>query len=149
MPGSYACSASLTSALKAGDVRAVLLSQRPIRKLFSKAQRAFYKTHAPVGIALDDLSILGPIFVLKLKTVPDGFARTTAAEVWLFPDATMTLELSSRTVPSQVFQVAAEARAYLAKRGITSTGDQETKTRRALRVYSKRLLDEQRLAVQG
>ena len=69
--------------------------------------------------------------------------------MWLFPDATMTLELSSRTVPSEVFQVAAEARAYLAKRGIASTGDQETKTKRALRVYSKRLLDEQRLAVQA
>jgi hypothetical protein len=149
MPGSYACSASLSASLKPGDVRAVLRGERSIRKLFSKAQRAFFEAHAPAGIALDDLSILGPIFVLKLKGVPDGFLRATAAEVWLFPDATMTLELSSRTVPSQVFQVAAEARAFLAKRGITSTGDQETKTKRALRVYSKRLLDEQRLAAQA
>jgi hypothetical protein len=149
MPGSYACSASLSATLKPGDVTAVMRGKRPIRKLFSKAQRAFYAAHAPAGVALDDLSILGPIFVLKLKGVPNGFERATAAEVWLFPDATMTLELSSRTVPSEVFQVAAEALAFLAKRGISSTGDQETKTKRALRVYSKRLLDEQRLAVHG
>ena len=48
--------------------------ERPIRKLFSKAQRAFYEAHAPAGIALDDLSILGPIFVLKIKWTPERFA---------------------------------------------------------------------------
>jgi hypothetical protein len=34
---------------------------RPIRKLFSKEQRAFYEAHAPDGIELDSLSTLGPI----------------------------------------------------------------------------------------
>ena len=60
MPGAYVCSASLTAALKPGDTREVIKGERPIRKLFSKAQRAFYEAHAPAGLALDDLSILGP-----------------------------------------------------------------------------------------
>jgi hypothetical protein len=46
-----------------------------IRKLFTKEQRAFYKVHAPDGLSLDDLTLLGPIFVLKLNTRPEGIGR--------------------------------------------------------------------------
>jgi hypothetical protein len=61
----------------------------------------------------------------------------------------MTLELSTKTLPAQAFQVAAEARAFLAGRGVQSTGAQETKTRRALLIFSKRLKAEQASAGQG
>jgi hypothetical protein len=44
------------------------------RVQFSKAQRAFYAEHAP-EVALDDLTVLGPIFVLKLKFAPRGYDR--------------------------------------------------------------------------
>ena len=143
MPGSYVCSASLTAALKQGDTREVIKGERPIRKLFSKAQRAFYEDHAPAGLALDDLSILGPIFVLKLKWAPERFARPLVAEAWLYPDSSLMLELSTKTLPSQTFQVAAETRAFLASHGISATGGQDTKTRRALQVFSKRLAESQ------
>jgi hypothetical protein len=36
----------------------------PLRKLFSKEQRSFFADHAPEGVELDDLRILGPVFVL-------------------------------------------------------------------------------------
>ena len=42
----------------------------PLRKLFSKEQRQLFAAHAPEGIGLDDLTVLGPIFVLKLRFVP-------------------------------------------------------------------------------
>ena len=42
----------------------------PDSKLFTKEQRAFYTDHAPEGLELDDLSMLGPINVLKLKFTP-------------------------------------------------------------------------------
>lgn len=143
MPGSWVCSGALTSGLKNGDVWDAMRGDRPIRKLFSKAQRAFYEAHAPAGIALDDLSILGPIFVLKLKWTPERFARKMVAEAWLYPDQSMILELSTKALPSQAFQVAAEARAYLGAHGITASSGQETKTRRALRTFSQRLQAEQ------
>jgi hypothetical protein len=149
MPGAFVCSGSLTSSLKMGDVWQTLHDQRPIRKLFSKQQRAFFETHAPNGIALDDLSILGPIFVLKLKGVPERFGRPMVAEAWLLPDSSMTLELSTKALPSQAFQAAAEARAFLASHGITSTSGQETKTKRALRIFSKRLNADQRPAAEA
>ena len=75
LPGGFVCSGSMKAALATGSVRAVMLGDQPIRKLFSKEQRRFYKAHAPDGLELDDLSVLGPIFVLKLKFTPEGFSR--------------------------------------------------------------------------
>jgi hypothetical protein len=37
-------------------IREAASGDRPIRKLFSKEQRAFYEAHAPDGIELDTLS---------------------------------------------------------------------------------------------
>ena len=65
------CSASMKHTLAPDVVRSTILEGKPIRKLFSKEQRAFYAAHAPEGIELDDLSVLGPIFVLKVKTYPE------------------------------------------------------------------------------
>ena len=108
MPGAYVCSGSLSAALGRDDVRPVVGNPRPVRKLFSKAQRAYYEAHAPAGIALDDLSILGPIFVLKTKFTPERFGRPMVAEFWLYPDSTAMLELSTKCLPSQAFQTAAK-----------------------------------------
>ena len=72
---------------------------QPLRKLFSKEQRAFFTEHAPEGIELDDLSLLGPIFVLKLKGTPAGYARKLVVELWLYPDGTRILELSTKCAP--------------------------------------------------
>ena len=47
-----------------------MLGERALRKLYTKEQRALFRNHAPDGIELDDLSALGPIFVLKLKWQP-------------------------------------------------------------------------------
>ena len=112
----------------------------PLRKLFSKDQRAFFAEHAPDGVGFEDLSLLGPIFVLTLKGVPEGFARKMVVELWLYPDGARILELSTKCAPSEAFQVAAEARAFLAERDIEIDGGaQTTKTRKALEFFSKQL----------
>jgi hypothetical protein len=123
----------------AADVRKTVLEHRPFRKIFTKEQRAFYEDHAPDGIALDDLVVLGPIFVLKLKFPPKGFDRALVAELWFYPDTSRILELSTKCAPSEAFQVAAEARAFLSGKGIDLSGEQETKTRKALEFFSKEL----------
>ena len=63
----------------------VVRGDAPLRKLLSKDQRALYAANAPEGIELDDLSLLGPIFVLKLKGVPPGAGRKLVVELWLYP----------------------------------------------------------------
>jgi hypothetical protein len=140
MPGGYVCSASFKGALGPGDaVKQVAAGNRAIRKLYSKEQRAFYATHAPEGLALDDLMVLGPINVFKLKFTPKGLKRRLVAELWLYPDGERILELSTKCTPGEAFQVAAEMRAFLADRGVDLYGEQHTKTKTALDYFAKNL----------
>jgi hypothetical protein len=139
MPGGYVCSASMKARLGSNDVRRVLAGKRPIRKLFSKDQRAFYAAHAPAGIALDELSVLGPIFVLKLNFTPEELGRRLVAEMWLYPDGDRILELSTKCASSEMFQVATEARAFLSGRGVEVSGAQQTKTATALSFFAQHL----------
>jgi hypothetical protein len=139
MPGGFVCSASMKGTPTKTDVRSVVLAGTPLRRLFSKEQRAFFAAHAPDGLSLDDLAILGPIFVLKVRLAPKELGRRLVGEAWLYPDGSRVLELSTKCAPSEAFQVAAEARAFLAGRGIDLSGDQETKTRKALDVFARPL----------
>jgi hypothetical protein len=137
MPGGYICSASMKGSRGPDAVKRVLAGERPIRKLFSKDQRRFYEAHAPEGIRLDDLTMLGPIFVLKLNMRPEGFpVGKLVAEMWLYPDGTRILELSGKCHPSAMFQVAVEGRAFLARQGVNLSGEQQTKTKTALEYFS-------------
>jgi hypothetical protein len=137
MPGKFVCSGTLKAVPKRCDVATAVRGERPLRRLFSKEQREFYRAHAPEGLELDALSVLGPVFVLKLKGIPEGYERKLVCELWFFPDGTRVLELSTKCPPSEAFDVAAQTRAYLAERGITRSGVQQTKTRKALRFFAK------------
>jgi hypothetical protein len=136
LPGGFVCSASFKADLDRPRVRDVIARRKPISKLFSKDQRAFFKEHAPNNLELDDLSVLGPILVLKLKFEPPEFGRRMVAELWLYPDGSRILELSTKCRPDETFQVAAEAKAFLAGRGIDLTAEQQTKTRTALEFFT-------------
>jgi len=125
--------------LPAGRVHDAVGGRRPLRKLFSKPQRAFFDAFAPSNLHLDDLAALGPIFVLKVRFKPSGLGRKLVAEIWLYPDESRILELSTKCAPPEAFEVAAEVRAYLAERGVDVSGEQEAKTKHALEFFSRRL----------
>jgi hypothetical protein len=139
MPGGYVCSASMKAKAANDDIRAAVTGKRPPRKLFTKEQRRFVTAHAPEGVVLDDLAILGPIFVLKLNFVPRAFARKVVAELWLYPDGSRIFELSTKCPPAEAFPVAAETRAYLEGLGIDLFGEQQTKTKTALEFFAAQL----------
>jgi len=139
MPGGHVCSASMKGRLGQDDVRRCLAGERSIRKLFSKEQRAFYKAHAPGGLELQDLTLLGPILVLKLNFRPADMPRKMVAELWLYPDGSRILELSTKCEPRDAFTVAAQTRVYLSQRGIDLSGEQQTKTKKALEYFSAQL----------
>ena len=138
MPGGFVCSASLKRALDTTPVRDAAAGRRPLKKLFSKEQRAFFAEHAPAGMDLDELGILGPINVLKLKFSPKEIDRRMVAELWLYPNNTRILELSTKCAPNEAFQVAAESRAFLMDQGVNLSGEQQTKTRTALEFFAQR-----------
>ncbi len=137
MPGGFVCSGSLKAQWGPQAVRGILAGDRPVRKVFTKEQRDFFATHAPQGIALDDLVPLGPINVLKLKFVPKELPRAMVAEVWFYPNGSRILELSTKCAPADAFLVAAETKAFLTERGVDLSGQQQTKTRTALNHFSK------------
>jgi hypothetical protein len=142
LPGGFVCSATMKGLLKPTHVKAALNGELPIRKLFSKEQREFFAAHAPAGLGLDDLSMLGPIFVLKLRFTPKDLARRLVAEMWFYPDGTHVLELSTRATTTEVFQVAAEARSFLSAHGVDLSGEQQPKTRKALEFFAARAAQE-------
>jgi hypothetical protein len=136
MPGGFVCSASLNHAVDNREPRDAAAGALPGRKLFSKEQKAFFAAHAPEGFTIDDLTMMGPFFVLKAKWTPDDGPRSMTAEMWLYPDGSRVLELSTKCLPGEAFQVAAEARAYLTGKGVNLTGEQVTKTQKALEFFA-------------
>jgi hypothetical protein len=136
MPGGYVCSASFKGSADNTAIREAATGDRPIRKLFSKEQRAFYEAHAPDGIELDSLSVLGPIPIIKVKVTPEGFGRKLVGELWMYPDGSQIVELSTKARPDEAFQVSAEAKAFLLSKGVDLSGEQQTKTKTALEFFS-------------
>jgi hypothetical protein len=139
LPGGYVCSASLKGTVAPTVVREVVAGERPLRKVFSKSQRAFFAEHAPSGVTFEDLSVLGPIFVLKLKLSPRTLGRRIVAEMWLYPDGSRIVELSTKCLPGEGFDVAVDVRDFLASKGIPIGGEQQTKTKTALDFFSSEL----------
>ena len=149
MPGGFVCSASYKGVCKGREVLDVSAGEMPLRKLFSKEQRAFYDAHAPAGITMDKLVLLGPTFLLKAKHQPKDFDRRITVEMWLYPDGSRILEISTKCLPDEAFQVGTEFRVYLASKGIVPGADQSAKTKTSLEFFSAQLQQEKQEATAG
>jgi hypothetical protein len=129
------CSGSFKGRAKSPVAEGVA-GRRPLRKLFSKEQRSFYADHAPSGVELDDLSVLGPVHALKLKLSPERLGRKLAVELWLYPDGSRILELSTKCAPDEWLEAATSSRDFLGGLGVDLSGEQATKTRAALQYFA-------------
>jgi hypothetical protein len=137
LPAAVVCSGSLKSKTDNDDIKNVLNRNSSIRKLFLPEQRTFYRDHAPKGLDMDDLMPFGPINLAKLKFSPATLrGRMLVAELWFYPDGSRILELSTKCARDEAFQALGETRADLYRRGVEVSGDQETKTRKALQYFS-------------
>ena len=141
MPGGFVCSASFKGVCTNQEVLDVASGGMPLRKLFSREQRAFYDAHAPAGVTMDKLVLLGPVFLLKSKHYPKAkdFDRPIVMEVWIYPDGSLVMEVSTKCLPKEAFQVIGDFKEYLARHGIALGADQSAKTRTALEFFSARL----------
>ncbi len=142
LPGGFVCSASFKGRSTGDDIRDAVAGKKRLSKIFSKEQRRFFRDRAPKKFDLDALTPLGPTFLLKgrfeAQTSIDRKAplRSIVAEMWLYPDGSRILELSTKCLPAEALGVAAETRAYLAERGVPLSAVQQTKTKAALEYYS-------------
>ena len=135
MPGGFVCSASFKGVCTNKEVLEVTAGDMPLSSLFSKGQRAFYDAHAPADLKLDSLVTLGPVFLLKVKYQPKDYDRSVTTEMWLYPDGSRILEVSTKCLPEEAFQAGAEFKDYLTRCGITLSGAQEPKTGTALAYF--------------
>jgi hypothetical protein len=148
LPGGFVCSGSLKGRATSQEISDAVAGKVALRKILSREQRAYYAAHAPEGVGLDHLSTLGPIFVLKSVFAADtteaggSAVRRMVAEMWLYPDGSRILELSTKCPPREALQAAAETRTWLVSRGIDIGGAQQTKTRTALTFFAAELSDQ-------
>ena len=113
MPGGFVCSGSFKGELKrvararGGRRRAprpqALLegAARVLRRARPRGHRARRPDRARPG--------LRP----QAQVRAEGLDRKLVAELWLYPDGSRILELSTKCAPAEAFQVAAETRAFL------------------------------------
>lgn len=142
MPGGYVCSASMRHRVPPDAVLPAVTGRQPLHGLFSKEQRRFLAAHAPQGLEIDDLAVLGPILVLKQRLEPAGFSRRLVVELWTYPDGARVVELSTKCAPGEAVAVALETRRFLTSKGVPLGGDQQTKTRTALEFFAAELAAE-------
>jgi hypothetical protein len=141
MPGGFVCSASYKGVATGEEVLEVTTGEKPLHSLFSKGQRAFFAQHAPAGIDMDSLRVLGPTFLLKARHKAEDFRFPLTIEMWLYPDGSRILEVSTKCEPSEALQVGLEFKAYLASKGIAITESQQTKTKTAMDFFKAELDD--------
>jgi hypothetical protein len=139
MPGGFVCSASFKGVCTGKEVLDMTAGEVPLSSLFSKGQRAFYKAHAPADLDMDSLVTLGPVFLLKATHKPKDYDSDVIVEMWLYPDGSRILEISTKCAPEEAFQAVAEFKAYLASCGIALSGAQEPKTGTALKYFKDHL----------
>jgi hypothetical protein len=138
MPGGFVCSGRLRERVDNSQVRQVVAGKRSLDELLSDAQKSMIAEHTSGAVAPGDLSVLGPILVLKARFEPEGLGRRLVAELWMYPDNSRVLELSTKCEPREAFLAAAETRVFLSERGVELGGEQQAKTRKALEFFSAR-----------
>ncbi|HEY6708571.1 MAG TPA: hypothetical protein VJB61_13390 [Actinomycetota bacterium] len=135
--GADVVSASLKGVRKAGAVRRAVTGDRPLERLFTKEQRAFFADHAPPGVGWDDLVPLGPVLVVLLKCVPKGLPNKTTIQQWHYPGQVPLVELSTKATPQNVLEVFAGAVKFVQGHGLSATGPQQPKTRKAPEFFAR------------
>ena len=131
-PTGYTCSCSLTAEVSDRRAARLMAGERQLVDVLTDEQREVLLDRLPEGVTPDDLRVLGPLTLLKVKFAPAQLPRRMVAELWFLPDGSRILELSTKCTPAEAFQAAAETKVFLAGHGIDLGAPQETKTRSAL-----------------
>ena len=144
LPGGFVCSGTLKGSPDSDDVLRAASGKLPLRKLFSKEQRQLYAAHAPEGSGSTTSRSSG-------RSSSSSCAcsrRASDASSWRRCGSTRTAPASSscrraagRTRPSRS---PPRLRAFLVQHGVDLSGEQETKTRKALEYFARGLRGEVR-----
>ena len=142
MPGGFVCSGTMKQRRRRPIVRKRLLGGGRISSLFTKEQRAFFSEHAPEGIELDELSILGPIFVLKVRVTPQGPRAQARRRALALPGRFADRRAVDEVPAARGLRRRGRAASFLHARDMVPAEVQQTKTKKALEFFSDRLRED-------
>jgi hypothetical protein len=131
-------SASLTTIQKPGEIRDAFEGHRPIAKLFSPDQEEFLAAHAPINPDFATLRVLGPVSVLRWELELPDLPYELTVEEWRLPNKTDLLELSIKVMPAEEQAAMDRFSSFLRGLELSTEGDQQAKTRRALEFFAGR-----------
>jgi hypothetical protein len=135
-------SAKLDGKPDRGEIEEVEAKRRPVVSLLSGKQEQLIADHAPDGISLHELEVMGPVDARKWDLDdPEGFPHTLSIEEWSLPDATHFIELSFKVSADEAHDAQKAFRAFLLGLEVDATGDQTPKTPRVLKYFADRLDD--------
>lgn len=137
MPGGFVCSATSKGRCSANEVFEAAEGKRALSSIFNSKQRKFFAAHKPEGITLKDLVPIGPIFQLRLRNQPKDFDRRMIVEIWFYPDGSRVLEISTKGIPEEAFQLGVHFRAFLASHGIPLDKQSASKTSSAFAYFAR------------
>lgn len=139
VPGGYACATTRKTTLDDIDVKGALAGRRPVGQLFTRDQRTLLKRLTSDEFRFDDLLILGPIDVFRIRFAPAGFDRSGIAELWNYPEGSRILKLTMRCTLAAVFDIAAATRVLLDTHGIGGLAEPHRSTATALERFARAL----------
>jgi hypothetical protein len=114
------------------------------RRVQGRVDDSVIKLRPVVPEEIPDVMRRSPSRVVELDAMPGGYVCSASIKARIGeddvrrcvvgerPDGSRILELSTKCPPSEMFQVAAVSRGYLAGRGVDLSGQQQTKTATAL-----------------
>jgi hypothetical protein len=129
-------SAKLAAIQSRGEIDEVVAGERDLHKLFSPDQERLIAAFGPPDVGWEALQLMGPIDVSKWKSSWEDLPWEVTVERWLLPDRSDLVELSIKVEPAEVHEAEERFRAMLEGVGLEIEGDQQTKTRGALRFFT-------------
>jgi adenylate cyclase class IV len=130
-------SASLTVLQRRDEIDDVAEHKRPIEKLFSREQERFLGQFYPGRVDFGGLQVLGPIRVLRWQLQHSDFPHELTVEEWRLPDGDDLVEVSIKAAAEQAADARREFEEHLNALGLDPQGNQETKTRTALKFFTR------------
>jgi uncharacterized protein YjbK len=132
-------SASFKARQNKDAIEKVAKGKNPVSELFSKKQKKFLAEFYDGPVALDDLTVLGPVQTLRADIKRPGMAYKITAEYWTLPDDSHLLEVSIKCPPEEAVVAREVFEAFLAGHGLDPNGAQATKTKLALTSLAKQI----------
>ena len=130
VPGMIMRTATLSCERPRGTLEAALSGREPVRKLFSKGQRALVGEVAEVDWS--SVRVLGPVSVLKVAAKMRQLGSPLVAQLLRYPDDSSLLEFSTRVSPRDLAQQSIRFWTLLAQHGFDVSAAQQTKSTHSL-----------------